>query len=207
MEDGDAAVFSSGTDSRTGIYKSIKIRPLGENSFELTHKIANNSMWDVELAAWALSVMAPGGTAVVPIPEGDKTSLLPNKYLAVWPYTNMADPRVSWGKRLITLKQDKTAKTKFKFGLNAEDGWLAYVNNGVAFVKNFAHLVDAEYPDNGCSIEVFTNGDMLEIETLSPLYVLAPGEEIEHVEIFRALESPDQMKSEKDFLDFFSMLG
>ena len=206
VEDGDAAVFSSGTDSRTGIYKSIKIRPLGENSFELKHKVSNNSMWDIELAAWALSVMAPGGTAVVPIPEGDKTSLLPNRYLTVWPYTNMADTRVSWGEKLIMLKQDKTAKTKFKFGLNDEDGWLAYVNNGVAFIKNFAHLVDAEYPDNGCSAEVFTNSDMLEIETLSPLYVLAPGEEIEHVEIFRVMKTPDRMKNEKEFLDFFLAL-
>lgn len=206
VEDGDAVVFSSGTDPRTGIYKSIKIRPLGENSFELTHKIANNSMWDVELAAWALSVMAPGGTAVVPIPEGDKNSLLPNRYLAIWPYTNMADPRVSWGEKLIMLRQDSGAKTKFKIGINAEDGWLAYLNHGVAFIKNFAHLVDAEYPDNGCSVEVFTNSDMLEVETLSPLYELAPGEEIEHVEIFRAMKSPGKISTEAEFTEFFSAL-
>ena len=207
VEEGDSVSFSSGTDLRTGIYKSISIRPIGDNSFEVTHKIVNNGMWDVELAAWALSVMAPGGTAVIPIPEGDKTSLLPNGYLTVWPYTNMADKRVSWGERLILLRQDKAAKAKFKFGLNAENGWLAYVNNGAAFVKNFVHLTDAEYPDNGSSVEVFTNNEMLEIETLSPLYVLAPGEEIEHVERFSALTVSQPMKSEGDFLSFFSSIG
>ena len=107
---------------------------------------------------------------------------------------------------MVGRRQDKNATTKFKFGLNAEDGWLAYVNHGVAFIKNFAHLVDAEYPDNGCSVEVFTNNNMLEIETLSPLYVLSPGEEISHVEIFRAAAADSQMKTEEEFLDFYSSI-
>jgi hypothetical protein len=50
------------------------------------------------------------------------------------------------------------------------------------FVKTFRHIADAPYPDFGCSTEVFTNADMLELETLSPLTKLQPDEALEHEE-------------------------
>jgi hypothetical protein len=40
----------------------------------------------------------------------------------------------------------------------------------------------AEYPDLGCNTEVFTNADMLELETLSPLTTLPPDGALEHTE-------------------------
>jgi hypothetical protein len=159
-------------------------------------------MWDIEIAAWALTVMAPGGTAVVPQPQGNKKALLPNRYLTLWPYTDMGDKRFTWGNKYTLLKQDAKAKTNCKFGLNCEDNWIAYVNNGIAFRKRFEYLADAEYPDNGCSIEVFTNSDMLEVETLSPLYLLAPEEEIVHVEEWEVFNAGDIL-TEKDAAKYF----
>jgi hypothetical protein len=50
------------------------------------------------------------------------------------------------------------------------------------FVKTFRHIADVPYPDFGCSTEVFTNADMLELETLSPLTKLQPDEALEHEE-------------------------
>ncbi|MFA0776646.1 MAG: hypothetical protein PVTTEEND_000360, partial [Candidatus Fervidibacter sp.] len=44
------------------------------------------------------------------------------------------------------------------------------------------HIADAPYPDFGCSTEVFTNADMLELETLSPLTKLQPDGALEHEE-------------------------
>ena len=198
----EGTMFSSGIEKETGISKSYTIKPLGKQRFRIIHRIRNENPWDVELAAWALSVMAPGGTAVVPLPQGNKKALLPNRYLTIWPYTNMADKRVTWGKSYTLVKQDVKAKTAFKIGLNCEDNWLAYANNGVALRKRFEHLADAEYPDNGCSIEVYTNDFMLEIETLSPLYLLAPEEEIIHIEEWEALPV-GEINSEKDAEKYF----
>lgn len=183
----DGLCFSSGLEHPTGISKSFTIKKMKGNKFAITHKIRNDNMWDIELAAWALTVMAPGGTAIIPQPQGNKKSLLPNRYLIIWPYTNMADKRYTWGDKYILVKQDVNAKTPCKFGINGEDGWLAYVNNGVALKKSFKHFTNAEYPDNGCSIEVYSCNFMLEIETLSPLYLLAPGEEITHIEEWEAM--------------------
>ncbi len=194
----DGIVFCGGTEAATGIHKSFAIKALPKMRFRLTHRLRNETPWDVELAAWALTVMAPGGVAVVPQPKGDKTALLPNRYLTVWPYTDMADARLTWGRDFILLRQDAKAKGPCKFGLNGEGGWLAYANHGAALVKHYEHLVDAEYPDNGCSIECYTNPDMLEIETLSPLYLLAPGEEVVHVEEWQLLPGVGEVRTEKD---------
>ena len=193
----DGICFSSGLESSTGISKSFSIKPLKGGKFAITHKIRNDNMWDVEIAAWGLTVMAPGGVAVIPQPQGDKKALLPNRSLTIWPYTDMSDKCLTWGKKFTLMKQDINAKIPCKIGLNGEDGWLAYVNNGIAFKKSFQHLANAEYPDNGCSIEIYTCDFMLEIETLSPLYILEPGEEIIHIEKWEATKV-EEILTERD---------
>lgn len=195
--------FSRGRELETGIYKEFTVVPEGNNKFEIIHKLRNEGMWDLEFAAWALTVMAPGGTAVTPQPKGDPDSLLPNRYFAVWPYTDMSDKRLNLGRNYILLHQNPQADTPCKIGLQADDGCLAYVNNGTAFIKRFEHMIDGEYPDNGCSVEMYTNDFMLEIETLSPLYRLDPGEEIVHVEKWEALNGVDDIIDEKDVKDIF----
>ena len=42
--------------------------------------------------------------------------------------------------------------------------------------------VGANYPDDGCNFETYTNHEMLEIESLGPLVTLAPGESSAHQE-------------------------
>jgi hypothetical protein len=41
------------------------------------------------------------------------------------------------------------------------------------------------YPDYGCTFETFTNQEMIEIESLSPLVRLKPGATLHHVESWR----------------------
>jgi hypothetical protein len=47
-----------------------------------------------------------------------------------------------------------------------------------------------EYPDFGCSVEIFTNAAMLEVETLGPLATLEPGSAVEHVEEWSLHRAP-----------------
>ena len=60
--------------------------------------------------------------------------------------------------------------------------WGAYFLNGDLFVKSYRADPAARYPDFGCSLETFTNQEMLELETLGPVCRVLPGEWIEHVE-------------------------
>jgi hypothetical protein len=61
-------------------------------------------------------------------------------------------------------------------------GWVAYGVNGFLFIKMTNYHEGALYPDFGSSTELYTNPDICEVETLSPLKLINPGEMHEHVE-------------------------
>jgi hypothetical protein len=170
------------TEPTTLLQKQIDIT-LVEEGVRLTHRLFNRGLWGVEVAPWALSVMAPGGTAILPLPprRTHEEELLPANALVMWAYTDMADPRWTWGRKYITLRQQADGGPQ-KLGAGLPDGWLAYARGGHLFVKTYAHLAGAVYPDMGCSAETFTDPHFLELETLGPLAVLPPGEAAEHVE-------------------------
>jgi hypothetical protein len=180
----------------TGIQKEIDVALDAEGTgVLLTHRLRNTGAKAVELAPWVLTVMAQGGTGIIPLPEkikhpgsldpGEKPDyrgFVANQTLILWPFTDLADPRWRWGTRYITLSQDRSAKTPTKLGLAHKLGWVGYLNGGTLFVKSFDYQEGKTYADGGSNFETFTNKDMLEVETLGPLQKLAPGKAIEHVE-------------------------
>ena len=61
-------------------------------------------------------------------------------------------------------------------------------------MKHAAVRVGATYPDLECAWEIFTNGKMIEFETLAPIGSLVPGKTVQHVEhwtIIEGLPKPD----------------
>jgi len=158
----------------------------------VTHRLRNHAFDSIELAPWSLSVMAPGGTAVLPLPPRGKhpEHLRPTSTVSLWPYTDLTDPRWTLGRRYIMLRQDTEAASPQKIGAMVPDGWAAYARAGHLFVTVFSHFPDVRYPDLGCNAELWTDSDMLEVETLGPLRLLAPGETVEHIEhwfLFRGM--------------------
>ena len=150
----------------------------------MTHRLVNTNLWPVKLAPWALSVMAQGGTGIVPLPPrgSHEENLLPTGSLALWAYTAMQDPRWTWGDEYVLLRQDPSSKIAQKAGLRVPDGWAAYARQGHLFLKKFAYQENADYPDLGSSVELYTDPDILEVETLAPLTTLEPDASTEHVE-------------------------
>ncbi len=153
----------------------------------VVHRLINVVDEAQQVAAWMLSVMAPGGVEIIPQPPmkahpgigpGDFTS---DRSLVLWPFTDLGDPRLHFGKKFITLSQNELFGAT-KFGLNHAGGWAAYALNGTLFVKRFELDKRATYPDRNCNFETYTDEDILEIETLSPLTSLAPGGVLEAVE-------------------------
>ena len=180
---GERLLLRQPVETRTGIQKDIEIR-WREGFIEVIHRLINHNLWTVELAAWALSVMAPGGRAIIPQEpfQPHPEALLPVRPLVLWAYTDMSDPRWRWGKRYLQLRQDPNISTPQKCGVLNRQGWMAYYLHGELFLKRFGYQPEATYPDFGCNCEVFTNAEMLELETLSPLTRLAPGATLEHIE-------------------------
>jgi hypothetical protein len=71
-----------------------------------------------------------------------------------------------------------------KVGTNSPEGWVAQCREDATFVKSHAWKSGVLYPDEDCSIQVYTCEGFIEMETLSPLTVFHPGEEILHQEVW-----------------------
>lgn len=156
------------------------------------HYITNIGQSTKRRAAWSMTILAQGGLEVVPQPLND-TGLLANRVLSLWPYSDMSDSRVHWGKKYISLRQDPGIQSRFKFGINNLRGWAAYFNHGGMFVKRYECNPGGAYPDYGTSFETFTNNRILEMETLGELVDITPGSTIYHAEdwtLFDHVERP-----------------
>jgi len=169
----------------TKLQKEIEVSmaPSG-TSVKVTHRIANRSLFQLEFAPWALTMMAQGGVVVSGFPPRGHhpANLEATNPLVMWAYTNLADPRWKFTKRYLTLRQDVNVSDPQKLGLFSPDTWAAYLLNGEAFVKRTKADPSKTYPDFGCSFETFTNQDFLEVETLGPMTKIAPGQILELVE-------------------------
>ncbi len=183
--DGRTLKLTQPVESGTGIQKEMEITLAGDdNRVTVLHRLTNQGPWPVELAPWALTVMSGGGRAIFPQepPKPHAEQLLPVRPLVLWGYTDMRDPRWIWGTKYIQLRNDPARHTAQKIGLMNTPGWAAYALNGEVFIKRFGFDAKATYPDFGCNTETYTNGDMLEVETLGPLTQLVPGASVEHAE-------------------------
>lgn len=171
-------------ETTTGLQKEMAIEIIaGEDRVRVTHRLRNLGGEPVRLAPWALSVMAPGGRVIVPQEPvaGHPEALLPARPLVLWPYTNMADERFTWGEKFIVMRHRHGAPPT-KFGARNTRGWAVYTRGEEVFLKRARFERDAEYPDFGSNFEFFTNDKMLEVETLAPLRPIEPGTVVEHVE-------------------------
>jgi hypothetical protein len=186
--------------SITGVQKTIEIRMAEKNDVvSLTHILTNRSRKAVTVAPWALTVMAPGGTAIIPLPEkiAHTKQLIHNQEWSIWGYTDFSDGRWTLGSRYLLFRQD-AKKGPGKLGIAHREGWVAYQLDKFMLVKNFDWVEGAQYPDGGVNFETFSNEVMLEVETLGPLVTLKPGKSIKHVETWQLFKNVPKVKTEAD---------
>ena len=179
-------------EAATGLQKVIELQmsPAGA-AVRITHRLHNRGLWPLTLSPWALSAMAAGGAAILPLPPrgSHPQHLLPSSSLVLWPYTDLSDPRWIWGRRHLLLRCDPAVPAPQKLGATLPDGWLAYARAGHLFVKRVTSRPAAAYPDHGSQVELYTDHRMLELETLGPLAALAPGAAVEHVEDWQLFDN------------------
>ncbi|MBI3396603.1 MAG: hypothetical protein HY042_12250 [Spirochaetia bacterium] len=166
-------------DEATGIRKEITLTLEPNRPCALVkHTLINLNAWPIELAAWAITVLGPDTIALIPMPDAPP-GLLPSGTVSIWPYTDLSDPRFQWSKNVIRVRQGPGDAQKI--GSSTRSGLCGAVRHNTLFVKKFKYL-GGRYPDYESTVEVYTNADMLELETLGPLTTLLPGESVEHLE-------------------------
>lgn len=183
-------------EEKTGLEKTMKLELIGERTVKVTHVLANRGLWTVECAPWALTMFRPGGYGVIPLlPKGSHAAgdLLPSYALVPWTYTDLALPVWDLHRDFIGINVSRASAAQ-KLGITNYPGWSAYWLEGATFVKHAAVVPGARYSDLGCCFETFTNGEMIELETLGELTSLASGKTASHVEhwtVIDGLTKPD----------------
>ncbi|MSU22963.1 MAG: hypothetical protein EXS32_03980 [Opitutus sp.] len=178
------------TEKLTGLQKAMKLELLGDRTVKVTHTLTNRGRAAVECAPWALTMLRAGGYGVLPLPpKGSHVAgdLLPSYALVPWTYTDLALSVWEPHRDFLGINVPR-AKQAQKLGITNYPGWSAYWLDGVTFLKFAPIIAGARYPDLGCCWETFTNGAMIEFETLGPLGKLAPGQRTTHVECWGVLE-------------------
>ncbi len=189
------------TEEKTGLQKGMKIELLGERTVKVTHALTNEGLWTVETAAWALTMLRGGGYGVLPLlPKGNHADgdLLPSYAIVPWTYTDLAAPVWQLHRDYYGIDVAK-ATAAHKLGITNYPGWSAYWVDGTTFVKYVPVEAGATYPDMGCAFETFTNGEMIEFETLGPLTKLAPGESLFHTEHWTILDGMEKPDTDENF--------
>ncbi len=202
----DGILVKKSVEHETGIEKSLLFTLDADRpKVTVTHKLVNLGTASIEYSAWAITQLKTGGVAILP-QTLTPTNLLPNRMLAVWPYTDLASPYLTLGRSFLLLNANM--KTPFKIGFPNPRGWLAYWRQGILFVKRADFDPNARYSDFGCSCECYCNDQFIELETLAPVKVFEPGETITHVEtweLFADVPAPMDEEGAKNIAELLAL--
>ncbi len=177
---------------------TMEVTMANDGSVTVKHYAKNIGVWDIELAPWALTVMAVGGKEAIGRVARDN-GFLHTQNLSLWSYTDMADERVQWGSKYIVLNTNDYMKNKFKIGVSNEDGYACYFNHGNMFIKRFEPFdPEKKYPDNNVNFETFTAGVFTEIETLGEMTKIKPNETVCHIENWQLISKVPEPKTEDE---------
>ncbi len=167
---------------------TVQVSPDGA-CLVLEHRVYNRGAYPVELALWAITVMVTDGVCVWPfedhVPHAQK--VLPSQPLVRWGYTDLSDPRWDLGHEYGAVQQAQGESQKV--GVLVPQGIATYSTKGHTFVKRFPYVEGRSYPDFGVNFEVYTRGDMLEVESLGPNERILPGNFASHTEHWFLLEN------------------
>ena len=185
------------------LWAAMRPRPSVERKSRISSPIAASSC-ETGCAPWAISQFRTGGVAILP-QVIDDTGVLPNRGLALWPYTDLANPSLAWGHGLILVKAKMEAP--FKLGFSNPRGWLAYWLDGNLFVKRAAYDPQGTYADFGSSSEFYCNQQFLELETLAPMGTIPPGGSAVHVETWELYGEIDLPRTVNEAQSVVETLG
>jgi hypothetical protein len=196
----DGVSLTQPVEPKTGLQKGIAIEVLDDRTLKVTHTLANRNLWAVSCAPWTITMLRGGGYGVLPLPPKGSHSggdLLPTGSLVPWPFTDLSLPVWNIRRDFIGIDVAKGDGAQ-KLGITRYPGWSAYWRRGDAFVKYAPAVAGGAYPDLGSQFETFTNGSMIELETLGPISSLAPGRSVRHLEywtVVTGLARPDSDRS------------
>jgi hypothetical protein len=195
--DDHTCVVSAGDDELTitapadgaGLVKQLTVS-LDGNRLVVDHRLTNASSAPASVAAWAITQFRLGGVALLPTgPRDEPDGLQADRSLVMWPYTNLADARLSWEERAAMV--EAVAGPRFKIGSGPSPGRLGYLIDRQLFTKELPPARAGAYPDRGAVGQVFVDDFFCELESVGPIVALEPGSPTIHREVWEVTDCPD----------------
>ena len=166
-------------DPIQGVRKRLRVT-LTQGGLQVAHEVRNTSAVPLTTAAWAITQVPPRGEAWIPLTEGElQGSYLPNRAIVLWPYSSLADPRLSLEDGLAIVRGVAGSPGRVKVGTQRERGWIAW-RDGATVLSIRAAQEPGTYGDMGAGTQCYSCGDFVELETISPATLLEPGAAVEH---------------------------
>ena len=193
-------------DPISGVQKTIKIRPTNYDTIlTIDHYIQNvKGKHSFQCAPWAITQLKLGGEAIIPqqLHEVEPNSLLPDRSIILWPYSDINDSRINWNNQFINIHAQPIEKA-LKIGITNYQKWMAYFYDNLLFIKYANNYASTQLIDFGATSQFYINSKFVELETLAPLADIKPGERIRHREVWRVVENPFNYSPDtvKDFFD------
>jgi hypothetical protein len=195
--DDHACVVTSGADRLTitapvdaaGLIKELRVS-LESQRLVIDHQLMNAGLEPMSIAAWGITQLRLGGVALVPFgspPFPDEFQA--DRSLVLWPYTDLADPRLRWLERAAAV--EAVAGPRLKIGSGPSPGRLGYLIDGHLFTKEITPAGAGVYTDRGAVGQVFVEGWFCELESVGPLSSLQPGSSISHREVWEITRCAD----------------
>ncbi|MGI6214149.1 MAG: hypothetical protein ACOYIQ_06365 [Christensenellales bacterium] len=182
---GNTAVFTAPPWKKRNIRVSLEIEGTEDNYFRIAMRAKNVGQHPRTFALWGLTVCRAGGSLDIPLSQANK-GYLPNRNIVLWSYSDFFDPRFTLANDKLTVRGSALGVKPFKVGVFNPDVYCVFRLENTTFIKE-AKMPEGVYPDMGCNIECYTCNPIQEVETLSPLTEVMPGQEITLSEYWRIL--------------------
>ena len=184
---GEIKLTSPPDPSVTGLQITRRVRLFaGGTQVEISETYSNVSDHDIRWSVWDVTQVPGSLSADSPASEQSRIYFplnLDSKFDDGFvELIDMPAARSQWevlqdhGVMRVSYRQETG-----KIGADSLAGWIAHVDeiHNMAYVKRFDVEKLGEYPDQGSIVEVYTSGQAayMEVEVLSPLIGLKPGEE------------------------------
>lgn len=181
LEDG---VSVTAPPDASRLEKTLALR-VGEGTVTVEHRVRNagDMLWSG--GAWALTCTRPEPDTTYRVPFGEPTAwdvvtlVVPRRWGAT--HTSaVADPQIELREDALVLRP---AGREAKRMIGARPGRIEMRDARATFVKEADVVRGGAYPlDTNLALYVGPDNFMVEMETMGPVRVVAPGEDLVHVE-------------------------
>jgi hypothetical protein len=186
VDDGHQVSIVAPPDA-AGVSKRIEVT-LDGAVLVVTHQVGRPGAGPA-LAPWAITQFPLGGIAFLPLQGKDGVGAGASRYLVMWPYGSIEDPRVDLSDRVIQIAAAEGAP--IKYGAGPDPGRLGYLREGTLFVKEIEPATERDVPDFGAVGQVYVGQGFCELESVGGRFDLSAGHTATLVERWWVQDCPD----------------